>query len=87
MLSKQRKFLFPVRAVAALFRGKFLAGRRQMLDTGDLHLPDPALKTSATRAGWLSLLYNKAWVVYVKRPFAGPQKVLSYLANYTHRSH
>jgi putative transposase/transposase-like zinc-binding protein len=84
-LPKQRKFLFPVRAVAALFRGKFLAGLRQMLDTGDLHLPDPGLKTPATRTGWFSLLYNKAWVVYVKRPFGGPQQVLSYLANYTHR--
>src|ERR1700719_1954353 len=27
---KQRKFLFPVQALAALFRGKFLAGLRQM---------------------------------------------------------
>src|SRR5271169_99746 len=29
---KQRKFLFPVRALAALFRGKFLARLAQMLD-------------------------------------------------------
>ena len=34
---KQRKFLFPVQAVAALFRGKFLAGLAQMLDAGELH--------------------------------------------------
>jgi hypothetical protein len=40
---KQRKFLFPVRAVAALFRGKFLAGLRQMLAAGELHLPDSGL--------------------------------------------
>ena len=25
------------------------------------------------------------WVVYAKRPFAGPDQVLSYLARYTHR--
>src|SRR6516162_7673063 len=56
-----------------------------MLDAGELHLPDSGLKTPATRAGWFSLLYNKAWVVYAKRPFGGPQQVLSYLANYTHR--
>ena len=74
-----------MQALGVLFRGKFLAGLRQMLDTGDLHLPDPGLKTPATRTGWFSLLYNKAWVVYVKRPFGGPQQVLSYLANYTHR--
>ena len=56
---KQRKFLFPVRAVAALFRGKFLAGLAQMLDAGELHLADPRLKTPATRARWFSLLYSK----------------------------
>jgi Putative transposase len=33
---KQR--LFPVRALAALFRGKFLAGLRQMLATGELSI-------------------------------------------------
>ena len=25
------------------------------------------------------------WVVYAKRPFAGPQQVLAYLSRYTHR--
>jgi hypothetical protein len=82
---KQRKFLFPVQAVAALFRGKFLAGLRQMLAAGELHLADSELKTPATRARWLSLLYTKRWVLYAKCPFGGPQQVLSYLANYTHR--
>ena len=82
---KQRKFLFPVQAVAALFRGKFLAGLAQMLDAGELHLPDSELKIPANRARWFSLLYSKRWVLYAKRPFGGPQQVLSYLANYTHR--
>jgi Putative transposase len=79
---KQRKFLFPVQALGVLFRGKFLAELREMFDAGELHLPDPGLKTPATRAGWFSLLYNKPWVVYAKRPFGGAQQVLSYLANY-----
>ena len=82
---KQRKFLFPVQALAALFRGKFLAGLRQMLDAGELHLPDSELKIPADCALWFSLLYNKPWVLYAKRPFGGAQQVLSYLANYTHR--
>jgi hypothetical protein len=82
---KQRKFLFPVQALAALFRGKFLAGLRQMLDAGELHLPDSELEIPANRARWFSLLYSKRWVLYAKRPFGGPQQVLSYLANYTHR--
>jgi len=74
-----------VQAVAALFRGKFLAGLAQMLDAGELHLPDSELKIPANRARWFSLLYSKRWVLYAKRPFGGPQQVLSYLANYTHR--
>ena len=74
-----------MRAVAALFRGKFLAGLRQMLCAGELHLPDSGLEMPATRARWLSLLYRKRWVLYAKCPFGGPQQVLSYLANYTHR--
>jgi hypothetical protein len=82
---KQRKFLFPVRALAALFRGKFLAGVSRLLDEQALHLPDPALKTPPIRARWISLLYRKPWVLYAKRPFGGPQQVLGYLANYTHR--
>jgi len=82
---KQRKFLFPLRALGALFRGKFLAALPQMLDAGELQLPDSELKTPASRAHWLSLLYTKRWVLYAKCPFGGPQQVLRYLANYTHR--
>src|SRR4029077_13152927 len=76
---------FPVRALAALFRGKFLAGLAQMLDAGELHLLDSELKIAADRARWFSLLYSKGWILYAKRPFGGPQQVLRYLANYTHR--
>src|SRR5258708_4190775 len=82
---KQRKFLFPVRAVGALFRGKSLAKLRKMLAAEELHLPDSELKIPANRARWFSLLYSKRWVLYAKCPFGGPQQVLSYLANYAHR--
>ena len=33
----------------------------------------------------LAPLYKKNWRVYLKRPFGGPEQVLAYLANYTHR--
>jgi hypothetical protein len=33
----------------------------------------------------LAPLRRAEWVVYAKRPFAGPQAVLAYLARYTHR--
>lgn len=34
---------------------------------------------------WLTPLRKKEWVVYAKRPFAGPKAVFAYLARYTHR--
>jgi len=82
---KQRKFLFPLRALGALFRGKFLAGLRPMLEAAELSLPESELQIPASRARWLSQLYTKRWVLYAKCPFGGPQQVLRYLANYTHR--
>jgi Putative transposase len=30
-------------------------------------------------------LWQKEWVVYAKQPFAGPQQIIQYLSNYTHR--
>jgi hypothetical protein len=82
---KQRKFLFPVKAVAALFRGKFLAGVRRLLQEGQLPFAEPALTEPRTREPWFSQLYARKWNVYAKRPFGGPDQVLHYLANYTHR--
>lgn len=83
---KQRKFLFPVKAVGALFRGKFLDGLRRMFQDQDpLKLPEPSLRDPPRRRDWFSKLYAQRWVVYAKRPFGGPQQILTYLANYTHR--
>jgi hypothetical protein len=36
-------------------------------------------------AAWLRPLYRQDWVVYLKRPFGGPEYVLQYLGRYTHR--
>jgi Putative transposase len=83
---KQRKFLFPVRAVAALFRGKFLHGLKSMMDGPEpLRLPEARLRSASARRAWFGQLYARRWVVYAKRPFGGPAQVLSYLAHYTHR--
>jgi hypothetical protein len=44
-----------------------------------------ALADPRTFAAWLAPLRQQEWVVYAKRPFAGPKAVLAYLARYTHR--
>jgi hypothetical protein len=83
---KQRKFLFPLRPLAVLFRGKFLARLQPMFDGPDpLRLPDASWKTPQNRRQWFSNLYAQRWHLYAKRPFGGPQQALAYLANYTHR--
>jgi hypothetical protein len=83
---KQRKFLFPLRALAVLFRGKFLAGLKPMFDGPDpLRLPEASLQAPQNRRQWFSGLYAQRWHLYAKRPFGGPEQTLAYLANYTHR--
>jgi hypothetical protein len=84
---KRRNFLFPVRALAALFRGKFLAGLKPLLadEQHPLRLPDALAGDVRARARWLSGLHQQCWHLYLKQPFGGPEQVLAYLANYTHR--
>lgn len=43
------------------------------------------LTDASTFADWLAPLKKCEWVVYAKRPFAGPKAVLAYLSRYTHR--
>lgn len=76
---KRRGYLFPVGVLSAIFRGKFLAGLTALKQKGAVPAPP---------GGWPKLwqiLGASQWVVYCKRPFGGPEQVLSYLANYTHR--
>jgi hypothetical protein len=69
---KQRKFLFPVKALSVLFQGKFLDGLKKMWESqSKLRLPDPSLRDPQLRQRWFSKLYAQKWVVYAKRPFGG----------------
>jgi putative transposase/transposase-like zinc-binding protein len=84
------RFLFPVRALSKVFRGKFLDGLRQLYDTQQLLRPATVnavspLADPARFYEWLSALRHQPWVVYAQAPFAGPEKLLTYLGHYTHR--
>src|SRR5262249_56695770 len=54
---------------------------------GRLHFfgPHADLVDNARFKAFLEPLYDTKWHVYAKRPFAGPDRVLAYLARYTHR--
>lgn len=80
-------FFLPVKPLGRLFRGKFLAAldelhtRHRLTLAGAVHdLADPR-----RFAAWLAGLRETDWVVYAKPPFGGPERVLRYLARYTHR--
>jgi len=80
-------YLFPVRALSKVFGGKFRAGLSALQARGKLEFHGQAAEW-ATPGGWAQLVHAVAtqkWVVYAKRPFAGPKQVLAYLSGYTHR--
>lgn len=86
-VSAGKEYLFPVRALSKMFRGKFVAGLRRLLGEGKLQLPASlqGLANSTSRRRWIRKLYRHGWVVYSKAPFAGPRKLWDYLGRYTHR--
>jgi hypothetical protein len=81
------RFLFPVRGLSKMFRAKYLDALADLLDRQGLDVPRQLaeLDDPADRRRWLWQLRRKPWVVYSKRPFAGPRRLLDYLGRYTHR--
>ena len=86
-LPAKRGFLFPVRALARVFRGKYLAGLHQAFERGELRFAGSAatLADPRTFRQFLATLRAQDWVVYAKPPFGGPAQVLEDLGRYTHR--
>ncbi len=80
-------FFLSVRVLSRLFRRRFLEELAQAHRAGLLQFfgEDASLANSETFAAWLTPLRACEWVVYAKRPFAGPAAVLAYLSRYTHR--
>ena len=80
-------FFLPVRALSWLFRRRFLEALARAHADGQLAFfgEYAGLVETTAFADWLNPLRRIEWVVYAKRPFAGPAAVLAYLARYTHR--
>src|SRR6201998_339682 len=81
------KYFLPKKVLRRVFRGKFRDALKQAFQDGQLHfegklklLAEPKIFADLLRA-----LDRKNLVVYLKRPFGGPQYVLQYLGRYTHR--
>ena len=80
-------FFLPVRVLSRLFRRRFLEELDQAHRVGRLQFfgEYAALADARAFTDWLAPLRACEWVVYAKRPFAGPAAVLAYLSRYTHR--
>ena len=83
----RKGFFLPVRVLSRLFRRLFVESMEKAFDAGQLQffsaleeLRDP---TAFRRL--LGRVRSREWVVYAKKPFAGPQQVLDYVGRYTHR--
>jgi hypothetical protein len=74
-----KRYLFPVKVMAKLFRRLFRTELLDAIEDGSLRVP------TGSDAALRSVLFDKRWVVYAKRPFGGAEQVFSYLGRYTHR--
>ena len=85
--NRKKGFLFSVKAMSAVFRGKFLDEVEALIKDDSIYT-DPGCHRLMEMKKWQQLrgrLCRKKWVVYAKPPFGGPAQVIKYLGAYTHR--
>ena len=80
-------FFLPVGVLSRLFRRLFLEYLLKAFDAGKLQFFSSLepLRDRSSFLDYLAPLREAEWVVYAKRPFAGPEQVLDYVGRYTHR--
>jgi len=83
----RRSFFLPVRVLSRRFRRLFVESLEKAFEEGQLKFFSSLQELDDRKAflRYLAPLRKKKWVVYAKKPFAGPQQVLDYLGRYTHR--
>lgn len=86
-ISCRPDFFLPVRVLSHLFRRLFLESLQHAFDSGKLEFFNTleSLRNRSAFVQFLDRMKDCDWVVYAKRPFAGPQQVLDYVGRYTHR--
>jgi len=80
-------FFLPVRVLSRLFRRLFLEKLGDAHRAGKLKFFNDLASLSDAKAfaTHIAPLRRTEWIVFAKRPFAGPEQVLAYLSRYTHR--
>lgn len=84
---KRKAFLFPVKALSQVFRGKFIHLLEAAYVDDKLIFPGKTEHLGGKKGfkGLIEKLWKQDWVVFSKHPFGGPEQVLEYLGRYTHR--
>jgi hypothetical protein len=86
-ISCRAGFFLPVGVLSRLFRRLFLECLLKAFDASKLEFFSSleSLRDRSSFLDYLAPLREVEWVVYAKRPFAGPEQVLDYVGRYTHR--
>lgn len=86
-VNSRKRFLFPVKVLAEVFRGIFLDRLKRLVADKKLLLVGKcaSLHSAYEFQAFIDKLYAKRWNVYCKKPFGGVHGVHQYLAKYTHR--
>jgi len=84
-IEPRSNYLLPNKILSKVFRAKFLEGLFENFDELEFFGRISHLQKKNEFLALLAESKKKDWVVYAKKPFAGPKQVLRYLGNYTHR--
>ena len=79
------KFLFPVKAMSKVFRGKLIEGIKKAYYKDELRL-NSDMKNSLMFEDFITYVTNRKWVIYMKSKFPNSKKIVEYLSLYTHRT-
>jgi hypothetical protein len=84
---KKKSFFLPVKVLSNSFRNLFLTYLRKAFKAGRLTFygESAGLANQSTFEALCRTAKQTKWVVFAKPPFGGPERVLKYLARYTHR--
>lgn len=82
-----RDYFLSVKILSKVFKAKMLEALREAYDKRELKFIGQIedLSSYTVFNEFLITIGSKSWVVYSKKPFAGPEQVLNYLGKYTHR--
>ena len=86
-ISSNKSYLFRAQSLSKEFKKRYLGLFEKAYLNNELLLPGKLAnyKNKSQFSSFVRFLFGVKWLIYAKRPFAGPEQVLEYLGRYTHR--